>query len=33
MLAGDLLGALTLLFGLRLLLLAWDKLVRSDRSA
>ena len=26
MLAGDLLGALTLLFGLRLLLLAWDKL-------
>jgi len=33
MLAGDLLGALTLLFGFRLLLLAWDKLVRSDRSA
>jgi hypothetical protein len=32
MLAGDLLGALTLLFGLRLLLLAWDKLVRSNRS-
>ena len=30
MLAGDLLGALTLLFGLRLLLLAWDKLSRSD---
>jgi hypothetical protein len=26
MLAGDLLGALTLLFGLKLLLLAWDKL-------
>ena len=26
MLAGDLLGALTLLFGLQLLLLAWDKL-------
>ena len=26
MLAGDLLGALTLLFGLRLILLAWDKL-------
>jgi hypothetical protein len=33
MLAGDLLGALTLLFGLRLLLLAWDKLTRSDRES
>jgi hypothetical protein len=30
MLAGDLLGALTLLFGFRLILLAWDKLSRSD---
>jgi len=30
MLAGDLLGALTLLFGLRLLILAWDKLVQSS---
>jgi hypothetical protein len=29
MLAGDLLGALTLLFGLKLVLLAWDKLVQS----
>jgi len=33
MLAGDLLGALTLLFGLKLALLAWDKLVQSSRRA
>jgi len=33
MLAGDLLGALTLLFGLRLVLLAWDKLLQSGRRA
>jgi len=33
MLAGDLLGALTLLFGLKLLLLAWDKLRQSAREA
>jgi hypothetical protein len=33
MLAGDLLGALTLLFGLRLLILAWDKLKQSGRRA
>jgi len=33
MLAGDLLGALTLLFGLRVLLLVWDNLRRSDREA
>ena len=33
MLAGDLLGALTLLFGLKLVLLAWDKLVQSARRA
>jgi len=33
MLAGDLLGALTLLFGLRLILLAWEKLIQSKSRA
>jgi hypothetical protein len=33
MLAGDLLGALTLLFGLSLVLLAWGKVMRSGRKA